>query len=164
MPTITLTTPIHAPIDRCFDLARSIDFHVVTTGETLERAIGGRTSGLIGLSETVTWRAKHFGVWQELTTQITAFDRPRYFQDAMIKGIFAAMCHDHHFEERDGITVMIDTFGYRSPLGPLGVLADHLFLERYLYRFLVHRFQMVKSAAESEEWKKFLLHPLQRDG
>jgi hypothetical protein len=81
MPMIELRTSINAPIERCFDLARSIDFHVVTTGKTQERAVGGRMSGLIGLDETVTWRAKHFGVWQKLTVKVTAFDRPRHFQD-----------------------------------------------------------------------------------
>ena len=37
-------------------------------------AVGGRTSGLIGLGEEVTWRARHFGVTQHLTSKITAFD------------------------------------------------------------------------------------------
>ncbi|WP_245856885.1 SRPBCC family protein [Mucilaginibacter auburnensis] len=62
---------INAPIKKCFDFARSIDLHIESTKQTGEKAIAGKTSGLIGLGETVTWRAQHFGVWQNLTTKIT---------------------------------------------------------------------------------------------
>ncbi len=49
MPLIELSTGIRAPIERVFDLARSIDAHVASTGQTRERAVAGRTSGLIEL-------------------------------------------------------------------------------------------------------------------
>jgi ligand-binding SRPBCC domain-containing protein len=156
MPVIELTTFIHAPRERCFDLARSIDFHVVTAGNTRETAIGGRTTGLIGAGETVTWRAKHFGVWQELTVELTAFSRPRHFQDVMRKGAFAVMEHDHHFENSNGGTLMLDKFVFRSPLGVLGVLVDWLFLERYMRRFLTERARILKAAAESETWRQYV--------
>ncbi len=156
MPIIELTTAIRAPRERCFDLARSIDFHVVTTGETRETAIGGRTAGLIGPGEMVTWRAKHFGVWQKLTVALTAFNRPRHFQDVMSKGAFAVMEHDLHFEDSNGGTIMLDKFVFRSPMGLLGVLVDWLFLERYMRRLLVERARILKATAESEVWRQYV--------
>ena len=69
MPILRLTTHIAAPIDRCFDLSRSIDLHMASTAHTEERAIAGVTTGLIGPGGEVTWRARHFGVWQELTSR-----------------------------------------------------------------------------------------------
>lgn len=74
MPCISLTTEIKAPIERCFDLSRSIDLHVVSTSGTDEKAVGGRTSGLIEKNETVTWQAVHLGVKQNLTSLITEFE------------------------------------------------------------------------------------------
>jgi hypothetical protein len=62
MPSIELATSIAAPIERVFDLARSIDLHMKSTSRTGERAIAGTTSGLIGLGQGVTWRARHFGI------------------------------------------------------------------------------------------------------
>src|SRR5215218_8887243 len=56
---IEMSTYIAAPRERVFDLARSIDVHQRSLEHTRERAVGGRTSGLIGLGETVTWRARH---------------------------------------------------------------------------------------------------------
>src|ERR1700743_2522414 len=97
MPTIVLITKINAPVETVLNLSRSIDLHIVSTKQTGERAIGGRTSGLIGLNETVTWRAKHFGIWQNLTSKITVFNPPNLFADEMVSGAFKSFRHEHHF-------------------------------------------------------------------
>jgi ligand-binding SRPBCC domain-containing protein len=143
-----MATNIAAPIERCFDLARDIDFHAESLAATGERAVGGRTSGLIELGETVTWEARHLGVTQRFTSKITAFDRPRYFRDEMVRGAFKEYRHDHWFEERDGETVMTDEVAFRSPLGPLGRLADWLFLAGYMRRLLEGRSLAIKLEAE----------------
>ena len=72
---------VEAVPERVFDLSRSIDLHVQSTGNTGEKAIAGCTSGLIELGESVTWEATHFGIRQRLTSKITAFERPRFFVD-----------------------------------------------------------------------------------
>lgn len=69
MPRIYLETRISAPVEIVFDLSRSIDLHKISTEHTKEEAIAGKTSGLIALGETVTWRAKHLGFTQNLTSK-----------------------------------------------------------------------------------------------
>jgi uncharacterized protein YndB with AHSA1/START domain len=54
MPTIKLQTRITAPIEKVFDLSKDNDLHKLSTQQTKEKAIAGKTSGLIGLGETVT--------------------------------------------------------------------------------------------------------------
>ena len=66
MLLIELKIKIKAPIEICFDLARSIDLHVDSTNHTGEKAVGGVTSGLIGLGESVTWRGQ--ACWYMATT------------------------------------------------------------------------------------------------
>jgi hypothetical protein len=44
---------------------------------------------------------------------------------------------------------MIDIFAYTSPLGPLGFIADRLFLERYMKALLRRRNAYIKRAAEA---------------
>ncbi len=156
MPTIELATFIAAPRERVFDLARSIDLHTASTASTGERAVAGVTSGLIGLGEEITWRARHFGVWQSLTVRITAFERPHHFADAMLRGAFQRMEHDHYFEPSSGGTAMRDIFTYESPLGTLGRIADFLFVERHMRSFLTERNRVMKAAAESDGWKQYL--------
>lgn len=153
MPTIFLYTEIKASQSLVFDLARSIDLHKISTSDTNESAIAGKTSGLINLNESVTWSAKHFGIYQILTSKITAFDRPNYFVDEMTKGAFKSFKHKHHFETIDGKTIMTDVFDYQSPLGILGRLADTLFLKKYMTRLLNKRNGVIKEFAETEKWK-----------
>lgn len=159
MPRIELNTKIDAPIAVVFDLSRSIDFHIKSTEQSGEKAIAGKTSGLIGLNESVTWRAKHFGVPQNLTSKITIMRRPDIFVDEMTKGVFKSFCHQHLFLAEGDKTLMIDIFEFESPLGFLGKAANHLFLRKYLEGFLLERNEQIKTMAESDGWKEFIAIP-----
>lgn len=159
MPIIRLETFINAPIERCFDLSRSIEAHSQSTTGTEEMAVAGVMSGLMGLNDEVTWRARHFGVRQHLTSRITRYEYPTLFRDSMVRGAFRRIDHDHHFEERDGGTLVVDIFDYDAPLGPLGRIAERIFLTAYMRRFLEERNRILKQVAESEEWRKFLPLP-----
>ena len=66
MPKIHLQTFIKAKKELVFDLSRSIDLHLLSTKKTNEKAIAGKTSGLMELNDTVTWRAKNLGIYQNL--------------------------------------------------------------------------------------------------
>ena len=156
MPVIDLSTSIAAPIERVFDLARSINLHMESTSKTSERAIAGVTSGLIGLAEQVTWRARHLGFWQSLTVQITEFDPPTHFADVMVRGAFQRMEHHHYFESSGGGTIMYDLFAYESRFGLLGRIVDRLFLERYMRSLLIERNRVIKATAESDAWRNYL--------
>jgi ligand-binding SRPBCC domain-containing protein len=116
---------------------------------TGERAVAGRTSGLIELGEEVTWRARHFGFTHEHTSRITAFDRPRHFRDEMVNGRFKSFRHDHYFEATDVGTRMVDVLAFSSPVGLLGRLVDLLVLARYLARLIRERNAIVKREAEN---------------
>lgn len=156
MPIITIETKIGAPVERVFDLARSIDLHQESMNGSGERAIDGVTSGLIGMGESVTWEARHFGIRQRLTSKIVVFDRPRHFRDSMVSGAFKRFDHDHFFEAEGDGALMTDIFDYDAPLGMLGKLADLLFLERYMKRLLVERNQVIKKTAERSDWGRFV--------
>jgi ligand-binding SRPBCC domain-containing protein len=156
VPKIIIHTNIKASAEIVFDLSRSIDLHKLSTAHTNEEAIAGRTKGLIQLNESVTWRAKHLGIYQKLTSEITAFKRPDYFVDEMVKGAFKSFRHEHHFEKLPEGTIMTDVFVYTSPLGFLGRMADVIFLKKYLTKLLINRNAMIKEFAESEKYKELL--------
>ncbi len=156
MPVIILQTEVKATIERCFDLSRSIDLHKISTEHTNEEAVDGVTSGLIDLNEYVTWRAKHFGIYQKLTTKITELDSPRFFVDEMVNGAFREFRHEHQFETIESGTLMTDIFDYQSPFGILGKLVDLIILKKYMTKLLIKRNQTIKEFAESEKWKQVL--------
>ncbi len=157
MPTITLHTVIKAPVAIVFNLSRSIDLHKISTAHTNEEAIAGTTIGLIRMGECVTWRAKHFGITQTLTSCITAYNEPWYFADEMAHGSFKSFKHEHFFKEENGAVVMTDIFDYKSPLGILGQIADTLFLKDYMTRLLTERNRVVKEFAEDKQLYKKVL-------
>lgn len=156
MVRIVLETLINAPVERCFNLSRSIDLHKLSTAKTKEEAIAGRTSGLINEGEYVIWSAIHLGRRQQLTVKITKVNAPYYFRDEMLKGAFKSMWHEHIFEEHNGQTLMKDVFVFESPLGLIGKAFNAVYLTNYMKGFLLERNQMIKQFAESEEWRRVL--------
>ncbi len=150
MPIIQVESLVRASIERCFDLALDVDLHQRSMAHTAERAVAGRTSGMLELGDTVTWEAVHLGGRQRLTVRITRLERPHVFVDQMVRGAFRSFVHLHTFTAVEGGTLIGDHFDYRSPLGLLGSLADRLFLKRYMRRMLRGRQAALKQAAESD--------------
>ena len=148
MPKLEIHTTINADLITCFNLSRSIDFHKASMADSNERAVAGKTSGLIELNEWVTWEATHFGVKQKLTSKITEFKSPTYFADEMVSGAFKSFKHEHHFKVENNKTLMTDVFTYQSPFGILGKLTDVLFLKRYMINLLTTRNRFLKTKAE----------------
>jgi ligand-binding SRPBCC domain-containing protein len=150
MPLIEHREFVQASVERCFDLARDVDIHTRTTKGTKEKAVGGVTTGLLLAGDVVTWEAVHFGIRQRLTAKVTLMDKPHMFEDVMVKGPFQSFHHIHEFIEMDSGTLMIDKFQYTSPYGLIGVIADKLFLERYMRNFILSRARALKQIAENE--------------
>ena len=151
MQLIQLETRIAAPAERCFLLSLNIDLHKQSTSQTSEEAIAGVTSGIIGPGERVTWRGRHFGLMLTHETLISQYERPNHFQDIMLRGMFRSFEHDHFFDAlEDGTTLMRDELRFAAPLGPLGRIADVLFLQSYLSRFLAQRNDLIRTIAEGD--------------
>jgi ligand-binding SRPBCC domain-containing protein len=146
---LKLKTTIKAPIELSFNLARSVEVHLESTAHTHEKVIGGRTSGLCQAGDVITWRARHFGLFQNLTVEITQMTPFSYFQDRMVKGAFKRFTHDHIFTFENGHTVMEDIFNYSGPYLLLGTIAEYLFLDRYMLDLLEKRNSVIKQLAES---------------
>jgi len=152
-------TLIDAPIDRVFDLSRSIEVHLLANVHENDQAlaVGGLTKGLVGLGEQVTWRAKHFGLWHDLTSKATVVEPPNYLQVTMVKGIFRSMQANHLFRSLpSGTTELKDTFAIAAPLPILGPIAEALFLRRYMIGLNRERNAVIKQLAESDDWQRYL--------
>lgn len=158
MPVIELETKIRSSIEICFDLAASIDLHMLSTEGTDEKAIEGITSGTIKLNDLVTWEATHFGIRQQLTSIISQYNRPFHFRDEQKKGAFKYFKHDHYFEIQGEFVIMKDRFEYESPYGIFGKLFNVLALTKHLTRFLIKRNTVIKDFAESGKWREILNH------
>ena len=132
-----LVTATDVPADTLFDLSLNIDAHLDSMAGSKERAISGVTGGPIGLGETVTWRARHFGVWFTMTSEISELDRPARFVDRQVRGPFKTFVHEHRFESQPSGSRMTDRITVGSPI--LGRLAERLILVPYLRRLITQR-------------------------
>lgn len=141
-------TLMDAPVEVVFDLSLDIDAHRSSMSASNERALAGVTSGRIGLGETVTWRATHFGIPFTMTSQVTALERPHRFVDEQVAGPFRAFHHEHLFEPTDRGTRMVDRIRFEAPLGAVGRLVERAVLASYLQKLIAVRGQYLKAAAE----------------
>ena len=66
----------------------------------------------------------------------------------MVRGAFVRLVHDHLFVATFSGTQMVDVLDYAAPWGPLGRLAERLFLRQ--------RAQVLKRLAESDDWRRFI--------
>ncbi len=156
MSIIYLETHIKASSEVCYELSLNVDLHQESTSKTGEHIVGGVRNGIMKLGDSVTWKAKHFGIWQALTTKITEAKPYTLFVDEMTKGAFTSMKHEHHFIGNEGVTIMKDIFTFKSPLGILGKIFNELILENYMKGFLIERNLLIKEIAESEKKEKYL--------
>lgn len=135
--TFVVATEADVGSRELFDISLDIDAHVLSMEQSGERAIAGTTSGTIGLGETVTWRARHFGSWFTMTSQITELDRPARFVDQQVSGPFKTFVHEHRFDPVGDGCRMTDTITVGSPI--FGRLAERTVLVPYLRHLITKR-------------------------
>jgi ligand-binding SRPBCC domain-containing protein len=149
MPTIVVVTQIVAPIEACFDAARSLDAHVRTAADTDERIVSTHNTDLLKLHDVVTFEARHLGLRQRLTAQVVEFTYPTRFVDEMRRGPFSRLRHVHQFHTEGPQTIMTDTLSWTSPGGPFGRLADAWLVRPHLTRFLRRKQTALKHLIET---------------
>lgn len=154
MTRIKVTTTINTPIEIVFNNCRNIDIHQYSASKTNEKAIEGRTSGLINKGETVTWKGKHFGIYLKHQSIISEMDFPTYFVDEQLKGHFKNFKHQHFFIKKENLTIMTDILEYKTPFGFFGKLFNRLLLKNHLTKFIQNRNKIIKQITEKDSYAK----------
>lgn len=135
---------VEVPVERAFDFygdATNLEpltppwlrFEVITPGPI---ALGAGT--LLDYRLRLHWVPIR---WQ---TRIEIWEPPHRFVDIQARGPYSLWEHTHLFEpDGAGATVIHDRVRYSIPYGPLGALADRLFVRRDLKRIFDFRAQAV---------------------
>lgn len=150
MPRFQVETRVAAAPSACFTLSLSVAAHTASMAVAQETAVHSTARDAMRLGDSVTWRARHFGIWFRMTSAITAYEPPARFVDEQVSGPFARWWHEHRFEPvPNGGTHIIDVVNFRSPAGPIGSLVDRAVLSRYLRQLIQDRNAWLKQTLES---------------
>ena len=147
---ILLETSIAAPVERCFNLARSVDVHRSSMSQSSERAVAGVTTGVMSRGDTVTWEAKHLGFTRRLTSKVIELEQPSTFRR---RASLRAVClfHARARIRGDGAGNVDDRrFRIWRPLRRLRRDWCRLILAGYMRRLLRTRNAYIKRLAESD--------------
>jgi ligand-binding SRPBCC domain-containing protein len=86
------------------------------------------------------------GVPMKWLTEISEWQPPDRFVDEQLRGPYRYWHHTHEFTEADGGTLMSDRVDYELPLGPLGLVAHALVVQRLLQTIFDYRARAVRAA------------------
>ncbi|GAA1071518.1 SRPBCC family protein [Nocardiopsis composta] len=140
MPRFTVRTRCAAPPERVFRACLDPGLHAATMAAHRERVVAGPRGRPLEAGDTVAFEARHFGLRLRLTARVTAAEPPRWFADEQVAGPFRRWRHVHRFApDGAGGTVMTDEVDFAAPLGPLGRIAEAVFLRRYMERLIRSR-------------------------
>ncbi|MGH2644327.1 MAG: SRPBCC family protein [Chitinophagaceae bacterium] len=156
MSELHLTTVIHAPAQRVFDLARCVSLHKRHFDHYKIIPLSGKTSGIMELRDYVRWEGKVGGKKRIFVMEIAEMDKPDFYRDEMRKDFFDSFHHEHYFREIDNGTIMIDQIKYQLPHGLIGKMINKACAEKYVMQYLKERNNMIKDYAEGNNWRAIL--------
>lgn len=150
--SFTARTEIEAPADDVFRMSLGVDAHIASTPGSGEQAIAGTTSGQLDLGDTVTWRARHFGIWWRMTSRISELERPTRFVDEQVHGPFARFRHEHLFRDVGSRTEMVDHVELVAPAGWLGRPIERWIIGPYIEQLIRQRNSILRDLLEADEY------------
>jgi ligand-binding SRPBCC domain-containing protein len=155
---IERTINIAAPLSAVFTFCADIRNHGrIAPPQTREQLLDPGDIPL-QVGSVVKFRARYGGLYWTLSSRITAFEPPEApgmsdacFRDEQVRGPFSFWKHDHLFSALpNGETCVTDRFQFAAPLGPLGRIAERLWLKREMRALMVHLQDTAKRIIETE--------------
>lgn len=148
VPTRVWETRIHCTVEALFDFHRSAEALTLLTPPNRQVQIVGDAEVRNGALHVL--RIRQFGLPMEWHARISQVDPPNGFTDTAERSPFAYWQHHHRFIPEGSGAILRDEVTYRMPLGPLGQIADRLFVARDLDRLFAFRHAQTKRALEAQ--------------
>ena len=139
------SSTLAAPIEQVFAFfCRAENLGIMTTSAAAMQIATPRPLE-VGMGRRIEYRMKVGPARLTWVTEFEAWDEGARFVDVQLRGPFAAWWHEHRFERLpDGTTRMEDTVYYRVPFGPLGWIAERLFVRPQLREIFGFRAQAIR--------------------
>ena len=119
-----------------------LDFRILTPGPIV------MARGL-----TIDYHVRVLGMRTHWRSLISEYDPPRSFRDVQVIGVYRLWDHRHRFWRENEGTVIEDVVVYEPPYGPLGALANRLFIDRQLRDIFDYRRRRIEELLLTAEAK-----------
>ena len=152
MPVLEFVCDLNAPLQKVWDFHDTIDTLFKLTPPDTKARLGGAPEPMrVGVVYKLKLRRWGLPVptWY---AEIIAYDPPHKFADRQVPGHgpFRAWQHEHLFAAlSESRTRLTDRVTYTLPFGPLGVLADKLFVRRDLEKMFAYRHKVTRESLEA---------------
>ena len=160
MHTLVSKVVVNAPIERCFDITRSIEAHEDTSILIGGRAVSGTTTGLSELGDETTWSAGFFGLRFKVRTRIEELEAPIRICEKRVSGIPRPFDHTYVLGLVDGGVLIEDHFNIGFPFGALGDFFLKVVLLKRLTVVQNHRLESIRKICEGDNWRSYLRHEI----
>lgn len=148
MPRLVYETPISAPVEALWEFHSSAEaLHILTPPKARIQVMGDSLAVENGAIHRI--RVRKNGLPVDWVAEISEVIAPRQFRDTAVKSPFKSWTHLHEFLPHEDGCLLRDTVDYELPFGPLGAIANHLFVRHDLDSMFVYRHDQTKRALES---------------
>ena len=90
-----------------------------------------------------------FSIPTTWVTEITHVSEKKFFIDEQRIGPYTMWHHQHFFKKHNNGVLMNDIITYKAPFGPLGVIANHLFISKKLKSIFDYRYKTLNKIFNS---------------
>jgi uncharacterized protein (TIGR01777 family) len=137
------TTVIDRPLDETFAFFSRADNLGMITPAAMQFAILGKAPA-ISEGAAIDYRVRVGPLTLRWRTRIVSWEPGARFVDLQEKGPYASWWHEHSFRADGTRTVMEDRVCYAAPFGPLGRLANRLFIAPTLRSIFQYRGDVIR--------------------
>ena len=95
------------------------------------------------------FQVQQFGIWLTWKARISDVNPPYGFVDTAEQSPFSSWRHHHEFQQDGEGSLLIDHVSYELPMGPLGNIANKIFLHRQLEAMFDYRHEVTKKELDS---------------
>jgi uncharacterized protein (TIGR01777 family) len=136
---LSATTEIDAPIAEVFEFFNKAENLGAMTPPALAFDIQTKLPIPMGTGTVIDYVIRLGPVPMKWRTLIEGFEPGVKFVDSQQQGPYRSWWHEHHFRAFDGGTLMEDRVYFSAPFGPIGRIAEQLFIAPMLQRIFSYR-------------------------
>ncbi|MFO1094271.1 MAG: hypothetical protein U0992_13335 [Planctomycetaceae bacterium] len=106
---------------------------------------------VISAGDELEFEVRAYGTTQSIVHEIVTLERPRLIVERMVHGPLEELEHEHVFESREGLTVLIDRVRFKPPGGMIGLLLTEARLRKSFDESFAYRRRVLEQlVAEGE--------------